>query len=448
MFNKRMLLTVLAGVVLLALAMPQVWNVNAASVTVPYAGRLADEAGQPVMDGTYDFTFALYDAETDGALVWSEVQPGVKVTGGDFAAVLGSVNLVSAATMDGGRRWLAVGVRGPGESAFTALTPRQRLGAGSPVSTAALAAAACPHDHFGESWSGSGLVGLLVDTTNGNFGGAVAGLTRGLGYGVVGEQRTTTSAAGAGVFGFSNSPIGYGGRFSNSGGGIGLYAIGNGGGADRTALRVENTKSGDGMAAYMTNNSAYHTAHFDNDGTGGVLYLSNGGDANGTGGYDFITAVNSAQNDPQFRVESNGAVASDDTFYSWGADFAEMLPAVDGLEPGDVLVIGPDGKLTKSTEPYQPTVVGVYSTKPGFVGGHPVEGALAGEIPLAVVGVVPVKVSTENGAIKPGDLLVASSISGYAMKAGSNPPQGTVIGKALEKLDAGTGVIKMLATLQ
>jgi hypothetical protein len=45
-------------------------------------------------------------------------------------------------------------------------------------------------------------------------------------------------------------------------------------------------------------------------------------------------------------------------------------------------------------------------------------------------------------------LLVASATPGYAMRAGPNPPQGTVIGKALEKWDTGTGVIKMLATLQ
>ena len=52
--------------------------------------------------------------------------------------------------------------------------------------------------------------------------------------------------------------------------------------------------------------------------------------------------------------------------------------------------------------------------------------------------------------IRPGDLLVASSTPGHAMRAEPNPPQGTVIGKALEKLDAsrGTGFIKMLVTLQ
>jgi hypothetical protein len=125
-----------------------------------------------------------------------------------------------------------------------------------------------------------------------------------------------------------------------------------------------------------------------------------------------------------------------------------MVPAVKGLEPGDVLVIGPDGTLILSTEPYQASVAGVYSTQPGFVGGQPVTGEVAGNIPLAVVGVVPVKVSAENGPIRPGDLLVSSSIPGHAMKAGPNPPQGTVIGKALGKLEAGTGIIKMLATLQ
>ncbi len=69
-------------------------------------------------------------------------------------------------------------------------------------------------------------------------------------------------------------------------------------------------------------------------------------------------------------------------------------------------------------------------------------------MPLAVVGIVPVKVSAENGPIRPGDLLVASSTPGHAMKAGPNPRRGTVIGKALEGLEEGTGVIQMLVMLR
>jgi hypothetical protein len=79
-------------------------------------------------------------------------------------------------------------------------------------------------------------------------------------------------------------------------------------------------------------------------------------------------------------------------------------------------------------------VAGVYSTRPGFVGGQPVGGAQEGDIPLAVVGVVPVKASAEGGAIRPGDLLTTAATPGHAMKAGPNPAVGTVIGKALEPL--------------
>jgi hypothetical protein len=283
---------------------------------------------------------------------------------------------------------------------------------------------------------GSGGFGIGVQG-NGEMG--VKGVGS-VGAGVWGEGATGvygTSERGLGVWGDSTS-------------GHGVYAYSQGVGLNGAALYAENPNTNHGMAAYILNNSDYHTAHFYNAGTGGgVLYLQNGGtDAGGSSGGDFITAVNKPRNDVQFKVTTNGAAYSDNTFYSWGADLAEMVPAVKGLEPGDVLVIGPDGTLLLSSAPYQASVAGVYSTQPGFVGGQPVTGEVTGNIPLAVVGVVPVKVSAENGAISPGDLLVTSSTPGYAMKAGSNPPQGTVIGKALGKLEAGTGMIKMLATLQ
>jgi hypothetical protein len=66
---------------------------------------------------------------------------------------------------------------------------------------------------------------------------------------------------------------------------------------------------------------------------------------------------------------------------------------------------------------------------------------------LALVGQAPVRASAENGAIQPGDLLACSSTPGQAMLAGDNPPVGTVIGKALEPLDKGSGLILMLVTL-
>jgi hypothetical protein len=178
-------------------------------------------------------------------------------------------------------------------------------------------------------------------------------------------------------------------------------------------------------------------------GTGGKFVSYNG---NLLEGWEEETS-GSGPTELRFKVTYGGDVYADGTYNSPAADFAELLPAAEGLQPGDVLAIGADGRLVRSDRAYQTSVVGVYSTKPGFVGGATGEDS-AGKAPLAVVGVVPVKVSAENGPIQPGDLLVASSTPGHAMCAGANPPLGTVIGKALAGMKQGVGVIQMLATLQ
>jgi hypothetical protein len=139
-----------------------------------------------------------------------------------------------------------------------------------------------------------------------------------------------------------------------------------------------------------------------------------------------------------------------------GADYAESVGVTGDrtkYEPGDILVIDPGapGKFLKSAEAYSTLVAGIYSTQPGFVGRlHPADAqSKATEVPMAMVGRVPTKVSAENGPIKVGDLLVTSSTMGYAMK-GTDRSQmlGAVVGKALGSLDSGTGVIEVLVTLQ
>ena len=68
---------------------------------------------------------------------------------------------------------------------------------------------------------------------------------------------------------------------------------------------------------------------------------------------------------------------------------------------------------------------------------------------MAMVGIVPTKVTAENGPIEVGDLLVSSSLPAHAMKGGNSViPTGTVIGKALGSLALGTGVIEVLVSLQ
>lgn len=191
----------------------------------------------------------------------------------------------------------------------------------------------------------------------------------------------------------------------------------------------------------------------------------------------YIEAQDWAGN-PQFRVDYGGNVFADGAF-TGPADFAEMFRVTTGaasVEAGDVLEIDPTSPrgVRRSTSAYSPLVAGVYSTNPGFVGSERQwdEGGteafaaradkrsneprvlerkemadLYDEIPMAVIGVVPVKVSAENGAIQPGDRLVTARTHGHAMRA-DRPEAGTIVGKALEPLAAGTGVIRVLVTLQ
>jgi hypothetical protein len=171
-----------------------------------------------------------------------------------------------------------------------------------------------------------------------------------------------------------------------------------------------------------------------------------------------------------FVVRRNGTVLADGPF-GGPADFAEMLRAAGpraSYEPGDVLVIGPDGLITHSQAANATNLAGVHSADPGFVGDMRIRerGLEASEeqdpstddetwLAVALVGVVPVKVTAENGAIAPGDLLTSSNTPGHAMRA--TPvrvggvdiyPTGAMLGKALEPLAAGQGRIKVLLTVR
>ncbi len=156
-----------------------------------------------------------------------------------------------------------------------------------------------------------------------------------------------------------------------------------------------------------------------------------------------------------FTVNKGGDVLSSGGIRVNGTDYSTSLPVAGdtaNYEPGDLLAIDPSaaGQLERAHDAYSSRVAGVYSTQPAVIAnyGYPDLGR-AGEVPMAIAGVVPCKVTAESGGIAPGDLLVSSSTPGYAMKGVERGRMlGAVVGKALEPLPAGRGVIKMLVTLQ
>ena len=106
---------------------PQV--AHTAGQTIPYSGSLTGESSQPVADGAYDFSFALYAAESGGEPLWSETQLAVAVKGGAFASQLGEAAPLSRQPWQMARAGLSVAVRSSGESAFCR---RWRLASRSP----------------------------------------------------------------------------------------------------------------------------------------------------------------------------------------------------------------------------------------------------------------------------------------------------------------------------
>ena len=509
---KRTLSLILIASVMLLAAGFAPWVSNSAralplaqtNVTVPYTGSLTDQSGQAVVDGSYEFTFKLYDFEKAGEPLWTEAQTGVAVLDGTFSVILGSVNPLPQSILESGARWLEVEVRGPGEKAYTTLSPRQELRGGAkaaPTGLAAPQALSCEHNHLNENWIGSS-ANYSLRIENSSTGDGIRGISYATGHDYAGVTGAAYANSGTGVYGLSTVD-GYG-VFGSSATGVGVvgkvtdstttnwvtgvwgqvaapgtgsqYVRGVVGWATNTTGvnygMWGQSESGTGTGVYgLTSSSSCSSSHYGtcngvkgkSDYGNGASGVTNNGTAlfgyvNGsgkgleiwsTGSGNLIEAWHEgAPSDTEFKVDYLGNVTADGTYSSPAADMAEMLPAVAGLWPGDVLVIGADGQLTRSTTAYQATVVGVYSTKPGFVGGGGDDANLTGKVPLAVIGVVPVKASAENGAIQPGDLLVASAIPGHAMKAGANPAVGTIIGKALASLESGTGVIQMLVMLQ
>ena len=130
-------------------------------------------------------------------------------------------------------------------------------------------------------------------------------------------------------------------------------------------------------------------------------------------------------------------------------DLAETFETSEEVEAGDLLVIDATqkAKFKKSTTPYDRKVVGIASSTPAIVfegsqivvSPDPEAFTKGNQPPVALKGRVLVKVSLENGAILPGDVLTSSSTPGHAMKStDSSKENGAIIGKALTAFSGGS----------
>ncbi len=357
-------------------------------------------------------------AESHGTIGVEGTAPnGVGLWGEGLVGVLGKTQATSgpARGVEGGS--LATTGTSPGVYGWT--------NSGSNNATAVL----------GEAKATGGLVYGVRGINHSMSGAGVRGESPATG---VSGAATASSGTTYGVWGWADSDNGYGVYgYNNKGHGVYGITLGDWGwhsGVYGEASRdhangVTGWNRGGGTGVYAVSES-------------GTPFIGKGGGSVLMGLYDFDSGSR------VFRVDRDGTAYADGGFQTGGADFAEMYPASEPLEPGTVVAIGDDGRLVKASAKRPTAVMGVVPQKSTIVGNAPADpGERAGMVPVAIVGIVEVHASAAAGAIRPGDLLRAGTVPGTAEKAVWATP-GTVIGKALEPLPAGEGSIRMLVTLR
>lgn len=208
---------------------------------------------------------------------------------------------------------------------------------------------------------------------------------------------------------------------SEGGGELFLY---NSAGATTVAIEAQEVST-DGAQVNLYNNAGTRTMTLDAEfGDGGPSRVTTG-TVEITGGSDLSE---------QFEINPSDCI---------GTPLPGMIVCIDPHNPGQLL---------PSSRSYDRTVAGIISgaggVHPGLLMGQ--QGSVAnGEHPVALTGRVYCMVDASHGPVSPGDLITTSNTPGHGMKVTDyDKARGAIIGKAMTRLEDGTGLVLVLVSLQ
>ena len=233
--------------------------------------------------------------------------------------------------------------------------------------------------------------------------------------------------------------------------------IDNSGGDTQSAFQAASTFAGEGRLSSDWVYTQFVEAANEKDGTSTGIALGAGTGKSAAGEIALVT-----NGDIGFKFTETGVVPDVTTTYNIGtstlkyntvyadvfdgtatkaryADLAENYLADVEYEIGTVVCLGGTKEITQNTTKGETSVIGVVSENPAYLMNSDLTGDFV--TPVALTGRVKCKII---GKAKPGDMVVASSIPGYAM-VDNSPGVGAVIGKVLEeKTTDDKGVIEVV----
>jgi hypothetical protein len=355
----------------------------------------------------------------------------------------------------------------------------------------------------GNSGTGTNYGGYF--SAAGSYGRGVYGTATGTTDTNAGGYFTASGATGRGVYAYASGADGYG-IYAASSNGDGIYGATAASdehagyfsssvsvGLPGAVLYARNANSsGQGIALWAQNvysNSTDAVAVLSSAGNGPLLkgFGSNGGEdevridndgtmrffnsyheqtvviapEEGTGGVGGQITLYDGDGNATIQIDGDyngdGRITTQELQITGGSDLSEQFDIRDGdveIFPGMVVSIDPDqpGNLAVSRVAYDNRVAGIISGAGGIKSGMMMgqKGSVAdGQYPVALTGRVYCQADASTGAIQPGDLLTTSDLAGHAMKVSDHSrANGAVLGKAMTSLDAGTGLVLVLVSLQ